>query len=42
MEVINIIERKGALLQQTDEFDGATSDIIKSAHRFGSEGMRRV
>ncbi|EGD97060.1 nonribosomal peptide synthetase [Trichophyton tonsurans CBS 112818] len=29
------LEREGALLQQTDEFDGTTLDIIKSARRFG-------
>ncbi|CEJ56541.1 Putative Nonribosomal peptide synthetase [Penicillium brasilianum] len=29
------LERKGALLQQAEEFDGTNSDIIKSARRFG-------
>lgn len=39
------LEQKGALLQQTDEFGGATSDITKSARRFGlievSVGVRK-
>ncbi|KAF3492424.1 nonribosomal peptide synthetase [Arthroderma uncinatum] len=39
------LERDGALLQQTDEFDGTTLDIIKSARRFGlievSVGVRK-
>lgn len=39
------LERKGALQQQTDELDGAISDIIKSARRFGlievSVGVRK-
>ncbi|GES60365.1 nonribosomal peptide synthetase [Aspergillus terreus] len=39
------LERDGALLQQTDEFDGTTSDIILSARRFAlievSVGVRK-